>query len=157
MDIRVEIDSDGALRALAAFPGAMSGNVDRYLSRAAIEVAREATRAAPKSFSTLANSIRSEKVGVLDYVVAPGVNYAAGVEYGTGPAAGEAAYLPNPGALGPYVKRSGGSAWALARYIFAHGTKPHPYMAPTAEKMRPRVEALVDEGVDAGIREAFGS
>jgi hypothetical protein len=157
MDIRVEIDSEGARRALAAFPGVMTGNVDRYLSRAAMEVAREAKLAAPKSFSTLENSIRSEKDGLLAYVVAPGVNYAAGVEYGTGPAAGEAAYFPNPGALEPYVKRSGGSAWALARYIFAHGTKPHPYMAPTAQKMRPSVEAMVNEGVDAGIREAFGS
>lgn len=157
MDIRVEIDSAEARKALEDFPGVMGSNVDRYLSRAAIEVAREAKIAAPKHFSALANSIRSEKDGNLAYVVAPGVNYGAAVEYGTGPAAGKAAYFPNPGALEPYVKRNGGSAWALARYIFAHGTKPHPYMAPTAEKMRPRVEALVNEGVDAGIREAFGS
>ncbi|MBU0592430.1 MAG: hypothetical protein KKH74_01705 [Gammaproteobacteria bacterium] len=179
MDIRVEIDSAEARKALADFPGVMGSNVDLYLLRAAGEVAREAKIAAPGDLSALKDSIRSIKDGHLAYVVAPGVQYGAAVEYGTGPAAGKASYFPNRLALLDYIntpsrrgfklakkgsgKRQGqvdelqARSWALARYIFAHGTKPHPYMAPTAEKMRPRVEALVKEGVEAGIREAFGS
>ena len=155
-----------------------------YGDLAAAEVAR-AMRAkveANKSvaFSNLLNSIGVFAVHTEDqfnWFVRPSVNYAVEVEEGTGPAAGMERYFPDPKALEPYVKLRGGvtftgrrgsakrrgqeaevrdRAWGLARFIFEHGTKPHPFAAPTAVEMSPRVIELLTEGAVVAAQAAIG-
>jgi hypothetical protein len=46
-------------------------------------------------------------------------------------------------------------AFLIARAISRRGTRAQPYMRPAAEQMRSRVFALLNEGVDAGLREVF--
>lgn len=158
MKLSIEIDSARARAAFGKAPAVMNRNLSRYLDRAAQEVAREARAKAPKAFSTLMNSINWRKEGEFVRVVAPSVNYARYVEEGTRPGK-----MPNREVLLPWLKfRTGATgrelrnrSFLLARYIQRHGTKPQPYMAPTAEKMRGRVLALLREGVEAGIAEAF--
>lgn len=173
MDIRFKVESADAIRAFEQAPEVMTRNLERVLSHGAEEVARAARGNAPKAFSNLVNSIHAFRVAPLHWRVAPGVNYAGDVEEGTKPG-----YMPNPTHLYAWVKqrsgvrfgetRSGSAArqaqyddvrdraWALARHIKAHGTKAHPYMAPAARDKESRVFALLDEGVDAGLREVFG-
>ncbi len=157
-------------------PGALALSVGRALDRAAQETAREMRRtvAANRStaFSNLLNSIQVFRDSEFERSIAPTVNHARMVDEGTGPAAGKARYFPDPRALEPYVKLRAGvtysgrpgsasrwkqrnevrdRAWALARFIFAHGTQPHPFAAPTAENMRPRILELLAGGVREGL------
>jgi HK97 gp10 family phage protein len=162
--------------AMAQYPQLLRQNVAAMLDRGALEVSREARRLAPKAFTTLTNSIRPQVTGEFERTVAPGVAYADYVERGTGPAVGKARYMPNPVSLYAYVKlrariritaRKGtpqrrdqlteirDRAWALARYIYAHGTKPHPFMAPAAKAMESRVAQLLAQGVANAAAGAF--
>ena len=161
MEIRVKIDSAEAQRAFKEAPLVMERTLERYLDRAGLEVAREARSAAPKAFSTLVQSIRSVKTGLLKREVAPGVSYGAFVEAGRGPGR-------QPGTrngLMDWVKFRTGAAgkelerktFLIARGIARRGIKAQPYMQPTFEKMEPRVHALLDEGVAAGLREVFSA
>lgn len=159
MKLNIEIDSARARAAFDKAPKAMNKHLGLALDRAAQEVAREAKQAAPKAFSTLAQSIRAVRDGELARIVAPGVNYARYVEEGAKPGK-----MPPREALLPWLKfktRATGRelrnrSFLLARYIQRHGTKAHPYMEPTAKKMRPRVLALLIEGRDRGVQEILG-
>lgn len=172
LQISVTVDQ-GNLAALAGFPQALEAGLTPKLDRAGEEVAREMKRAAPKAFSTLTNSIRTERDSALVRWVGPGVNHALMVEQGTGPAAGQSPYFPNPLKLAPWLRQHAGRSvggtkagtaarrtleqvlrdrtWALARHIATFGTRAQPFVAPTAEKMQPRVVALIQEGIDASI------
>ena len=171
MDIRIRIDADKAREGFARAPDVMTRHLDAKLGRGAAEIAREAQQRVSKVFSTLWASIRSLRVASLHWRVQTGVNYARAVEEGTKPG-----YLPNPVHLRAWIKARHGigfahigsnergaqydeihdRAWALARFIQAHGTKPHPYMKPAAEAKRSRVIQLAEEGVRDGLKEIFG-
>lgn len=177
--ISVRIDADQALAAFRAAPEVLARHVDGALARAAAGIAGEAKRRAPKSLSVLTNSIIFGPVGPLAYEVRPGVAYGAYVELGTGPAAGNPQYYPNVDNLIAYLtaspKARGFGRWkkgaerdtqaeqiaakaqAFAWWIWQHGTRPQPYMAPAAEAKRDETVAIVRAAVDAGIAEAFGA
>jgi hypothetical protein len=140
---------------------ALPREVIAALDRAALETQREMQRLAPKAFSTLWTSIGITREGDYERAVRPGVQYAAAVELGTGPAAGQARYFPDPQKLMAWLKfRAGGApgaslrdrAFGLARHIERFGTRAQPFVAPTAEAMAPRVQSIVL----AAIARAFG-
>lgn len=175
----ITVDISRARDALGRTPAAVARAVEVKLARGAEEVARDAKRNAPKLFSNLMNSIRAQRIGALHYEVTTGVNYARGVEEGTGPAAGKARYFPNVASLQQYLmhapsyrrfslKRAGSrgrsdqemdTIWrakAWAWHIYNHGTRAQPYMQPAAEANRSRLFELVQQGVDEGLKEVFG-
>lgn len=151
-----------------------------YLNTAAREVTDGMKRriAANRStaYSNLINSILEKREGDYSRLVSTRARYARMVEEGTGPAAGRARYFPDPGGLLGYVKQRSGitwakagsrkrasqadevnqRAWALARFINVHGTQPHPFAAPTATEMAPRVQALLAQGAAAGVQAMLG-
>lgn len=175
MKLGIELDSKAAKAAFEKAPAVMNRTLSRYLDRAAQEVTDEARRKAAEhdNYGALKQSIKFYKRGDLERLVAPSVNYARMVEQGT-----KAGYWPNIGALMDWINTPGrrgfrlakaGSkkrlsqamelrerAGGLARFIHAHGTKAHPFMAPTAEKMESRVHQLLREGAAAGVQEVFG-
>lgn len=178
--IDIRIDGVKAVAAFRAAPDVVERHVDGSLARGAKEVAAEAKGRAPKSLSNLANSVIFGKIGPLAYEVRPGVDYAPWVEHGSGPAAGHDRYYPNPDNLLVYISTSpkarGFERWsrsargrleqemALARraqafawWIYQHGTRPQPFMAPAAEAKRSACEDFVRSAVDAGIAEIFGA
>ncbi len=179
MEIRVTVDQAKVQEALTKAPGVVERNVDAQLGVLAAKVARDARRNASQLDATgaLRDSIKATRLSMLRWQVATGTNYARAVEEGTGLAVGHKAYMPDPKKLEPYVKFRGnvrwarrGSqkrtdqlreirdrAWALARWIRAHGTKPHPYMAPAVEKNRSGAAEQIALGVAAGLKEAFGA
>lgn len=182
MDIKISIDTKQAAAAMDKAPGVVERHVDGRLALVAAKVARDAKLQLASNNSmalgALANSIGSRRLAMLRWQVSTGTNYARAVEEGTGPAAGAKPYMPNPDALRAYVKQRSkitfagkpGSpkrtgqideirdrAWALARHIRKFGTKPHPYMAPAAEKNRAGATEQVALAVAAGLKEVFGA
>lgn len=175
MKLGISLDSKAAKAAFEKAPAVMNRALSRYLDRAGDEVAREARNKAAEhdDIGALKQSIRTYKRSELERLVAPSVNYARAVEEGTKPG-----YWPNIGALIDWInspKQRGFTlakpgtkrrlsqaleirdrASGLARFIHAHGTKAHPFMAPTAEKMKSRVHQLLREGAAAGVQEVFG-
>lgn len=178
--IRYVIDDQAAQDALARAPEVMKRNMEASLDRAAQETADEMRNAASEHdvFGTLKASIEVRQFAPLERFITPTANYAPYVEDGTGPAAGKARYFPNPDKLFDFIRQSPavrGFGWAkkdsakrggqelevwfrsraLAWSIYQHGTQPHPFVAPTAEKMTGRFFALMDEGVQRGVDEVM--
>ena len=162
-------------------PEAFRRTVAQFLDRAAEETARVMRREAPAVFGTLGKSVHVESPSEFERVIAPGVNYARAVAEGTGPAAGKARYFPNWRNLTELVKtraiRKEGFKWAkpgtrnrisqyqelerrafaLARHIYWHGTRPNPFHKRTAEKVRSRCIQLLAQGVHEGLRASLGA
>jgi len=178
MKISYTIDDKAALDALARAPTVMDKHLEAALDRGGQEVGDEMRRAASEHdvFGTLKESIEVRQLAKLERFVTPTANHAPYVEDGTGPAAGRARYFPNPERLYDFIRQSPavrGFGWArkdspkrgaqeldiwfrsraLARAIYMKGTQPHPFVAPTAEKMTARFFALMDEGAQRGVEE----
>ena len=189
-DIKIEIHNERALQAMERMPGLLETRVDFAMQRGAEELARKAmanlSLNRSMARSTLNNSIKASRVVApnvssaweVHWQVRAGVNYAASVEYGSGPAIGKPSYMPNSVFLRDYIKQRGNisfaakqgstarraaiedvraSAFLLARHIRRFGTKPHPFMEPARKEMEPRIRELVVKARDAAINEALGS
>jgi len=183
-EIKISVSNDRLIEGLQRAPEVIERNVDAATGRGAQETAREmvATLIRNRSMARtkLALSILSgiSKLGPSHYRVSPGSDYARAVEEGTGPAAGQKAYMPNPVHLRDYVKQRAGinfkgkpgtptrrqamdeirdRAWALAMYIKRFGTRAHPFVKPTREKMQPRVLELVLGAVQKSLQQIFGT
>lgn len=174
------LDNAGALKGLQRIPEAVEWHVDAEIGAIAEQGAvwMKERLAANRSMarSILANSIRAARLALMHWFVSPGTNYARAVEEGTGPAVGKPNYMPDPKHLEDYVKQRGSirlrgkpnsptrrrvldeireRAWGLAIHIWWHGTKPQPFVAPTAEKLRTVAPDRVTGAVQRGLQEAF--
>lgn len=160
-----KLDLSGAAR-FAQMPRQLDAHLDFAFDRIGLEGVRVMRREAPKFQSLLTNSVHSERTGPYQVTVAPGVNYAAYVNNGTGPAAGNARYVVNPEKLYEWVKahpsisfrntRRGSAAraaqydeirdraWALAAYISRHGTKPNDFVGRAATFMEKRAPEILE-------------
>jgi len=181
MDLRVIIDDERALRAFAEAPAAMERNIGESLDRAALEVAREMQdQVAPHDVTAnLKDSIGISAPNPLERFIGTSMPQARYLDQGTGPAAGNPRYYPNPDNLLDFITefpKPRGFAWArpnsgkresqrlelwfraraLAWSIFNKGTRAYPFVKPTYDKMESRVIQLVREGTENGVREAFG-
>jgi HK97 gp10 family phage protein len=132
--------------------------LDRFVSRAAQEFAREEKLQAPKAFTILTNSVTVQKNGNSDYQVRAGAKYARFVNDGTRP------HTPPLKPLMEWLRLTKGvpaghelyaRARGLQRFIAAHGTKANPFIDRTMAKMKGRVMVLLHEGVHTAAREAF--
>lgn len=159
MEITVTFDDAQVRRGIDRFPGRVEARVEIALARGAEEVAREERRLAPKAFSTLANSIRAQRMGRLHYRVGPGVNYARPVEEGRKP--GQQPGTAN--GLMEWVKQKTGldgkaldrRTFIIARAIGRRGIRPQPYARPAYESKSGRVVDLARAAAAEGAQEAF--
>lgn len=177
--IDIRIDDARVLEAFSKAPEVMRRHVEGGVQRGAGEIVTEAKTRAPKSLSNLVNSIAAAPAGELAWVARAGSAHAVMVEQGTGPAAGKKKYYPNPDNLLQYLmttpKARGFGRWkrsdrgrleqemgmvrraqAFAWWIYQHGTKAQPFMAPAAEAKRDRCTELVRAAVSKGLLEVFG-
>lgn len=161
IDIKVQIEDTKVLGMFAKGPRVMEKHVGRALGRASQEVAREMRSAAPKAFSTLAQSIRALVISPFERHVGPGVDYAAHVETGTGPGGSPGVQtlldwikVKRIQPISPGIKSQEDLAHVLARMIPLKGTRAQPFVAPTAQKMQSRVFHIIQQGVEDGLREA---
>lgn len=153
----VVISNPQAIDAMQRFPEVMHRHIDGGFWRGALEFARLARRLAPKAFSTLTNSINVEKLGLMDYLVAPHVNYAPAVEDGrmpmrkTGTGNGLKEWVKlRTGLDGRDLDRA---TFAIGRAITRRGIQPQPYIKPAFEQGQDAAIAAVDRAVLAGLQE----
>ena len=150
MKISIDHNTDEVVRAFTKAPGVMMKAIDRKLERGALEVAREARINAPKARSLLTNSIRSSRVRLGEYLVSPGVAYAAPVEEGT-----RGGGWPSKQVLAVWMSAHGideSLNYVIARAIARKGTRAQPFMEPALESKTSRVMDLVRQGVDEGLK-----
>ncbi len=153
------IDLSGLQSKVAGAEAVFVRTLDRFVGRAAGETGREMKLQAPKAFTTLTNSVTTQRDGAANYSVYPKVNYAAAVNNGS---------KPHKPPLMPLmlwlktVKRVSDKrelyrrARGLQRYIAAHGTRANPFVARTAERTHERALQLMRQGTTEAAREAFG-
>ncbi len=160
MSVRIDVQDDQVLRALARAPQTVHRHLSRGVSRAGQETARAEKEQAPKAHSTLANSIRSQRAGDLGADVAPTVEYAPYVNAGT-----EGGGWPPIQTLREWIRVKGiqprnpgyderDLAYAIASKIHRRGSPPQLFAEGAAEEMRPRVEEILRNSAAAGLREA---
>ncbi|MBY0236212.1 MAG: hypothetical protein K2W93_14625 [Burkholderiaceae bacterium] len=144
-------------------------------------VAATMRQLAPKDLSVMANTVKAERRGPLEYFVAPTTDYAKWVDAGRKPGKGLplfAAGLPivewlrrrlvdKARAANPkFRKPRAGSRraeefeedlkaryLAFSRHVKAHGLKAHPFVKPTADANRD----LVHEGLIAAVRRGIAA
>lgn len=159
MNIECNINSEKVLAAFRRAPDVMSRNLDKGLDRAAMQMVRTAQDKVRENdsvaFSVLVQSIRYRRTGALERTVWPAAKYAEAVEKGTNPG-----YMPNGNALAAWLKVRGAAnpkrqSFALAKHIFRHGTKAHPFWEPAFNEAEPEMRQIIGRFVAQGIREAL--
>ena len=134
----VEIDAKEVTRLFKSAPEVTTRRVRQLIEGSAIDVQREMTIAANVGVTgNLRRSVRYKmNPAQLEAEIKPDANYADAVEYGTKPH-----YVSvRPGTpLAQWARLKGINPYALQRSIARKGTKPHPFVKPTYNKMRPRV------------------
>ena len=141
IDIKLTID-DKALQAALKDPQLIAGPVRDFLSQSAYAVEFSAKELAPVDTGHMRDEIVTRLGPVRAIVISP-VVYSPYVEFGTRP------HFPPPGALQPWARRHGISAFALARAIARRGTKAHPFMRPALEKNKPNIRLFLADAVKA--------
>ncbi|UOO76048.1 hypothetical protein LVJ85_08300 [Neisseria sp. Dent CA1/247] len=161
MNISYKVDAEKVLEGFRRTPRVMSRNLDKGLDRAALQMVRTAQDKVRDNdsiaFSLLVQSIRYQRTGPLERTVWPAANYARYLEEGTKPG-----YMPNGYALAAWLKARGAAnpkrrSFALAKHIFKHGTKPHPFWQPSFEAAEPEMRRIIAQAVERGVSEVFGS
>jgi hypothetical protein len=133
---------------------------------AALTMEREAIRKAPQGVSEpgINKGIHSEAKeagGVITARCFCDSPHGAYLEFGTGPAAGHAKYMPPPGALRQWVSRKLGIQGedaiadverAIRWKIYAKGTEAQPFMGPAYQKVAPKWKGMLVSAIRGALR-----
>ena len=105
--------------------------------------------------ATLVMAIAYERSGRFERDVKPNTDYAVYLEKGTRPG-----YWPKRGPIAAWLKARGvgdpkAATARVARHIFKHGTKAHPFWEPAFEEAEPKMRQIIDRYVQRGIEKVF--
>lgn len=158
----VEVNNRAVGNALQQAIKSMPDVIDSAVQRAAIEVGRELKRAAPKAFSTLTNSIKEDRIKLMEWRVGPHVDYAQYVEEGTS-GGGKVPFQ----AMLSWIKVKGiqprnpewsltDLAWVIQKSILAKGSRKQPFVQPVIDSgfAQQRLDQLVAKAAERVIDEA---
>lgn len=155
--LALHIDNTRLRLAASAAPQRLAQEMDLAITRIVKEMARTARRKVPKAHSTLANSIRDEKISSFEAAVVAGVNYALDVEEGTDPqgmppvlAIFDWIRVKNIEPNDPTMDQSD-LAFVIARSIAHAGTPAQPYAAPALEAHRAGAEQRISRAIDIAL------
>lgn len=144
--VRVDIDDTSVQEMFGRAQVELKTKVRQLIEGAAIDIQREMRLVAPVAVTgDLRKSVRySFSVAQLRAEVSPNVPYARDVERG-----GKPRYESvKPGSsLRKWAELKGLNPYAVRNSIAKKGTKPHPFVEPTYDKMKPKVEADVRDGI----------
>lgn len=148
ISIDIEIDDAQVRRMVQAAPGLVVKRLRNLVEGGAIDIQGEMRRAAPAGVgggAGLRGSIRYAFNAMnLSALVAPTVDYAQSVEEGAKPHWTSVA----PGSsLRAWANLKGISPYAVQRSIAKKGTKAHPYVKPTYEKMGPVIKRNAERDI----------
>lgn len=151
-ELTITVDTKQVERMLKKAPALTRRRLGQIVERGAIEVQREMRVAAPVAVTgDLRRSVKyTFNATSLSAVIEPEAKYAAAVENGARP------HWPPYRAgtpLAQWAKKKGMNAYLLARSIAKKGTKPHPFVKPTYDKMKPTIERNLQQGVAQLARE----
>lgn len=140
MNIRITVD-DAALKRALKDPQLIAGPLKDFLAQSALTVEGQAKQLAPVDTGRLRASITSVLQPTQARVQAS-VFYAPHVEFGTRP------HWPPLAAMQPWAGRHGFpkgrlGAFLVARAIARRGTRPHPFMRPSAERSLPAIRGFL--------------
>lgn len=141
---------DAAVRDLfRRAPEVLTTKLRQLIEGNSIDVQREMMVEAPAGVNVGRGGLRGSvrytfNVGELSSEIKPGVPYADPVETGSRPhwvsvRAGTPLY--------EWAVKKNINPFALQKSIAAKGTMPHPYIKPTYEKMSPKVQRDIEDGI----------
>jgi HK97 gp10 family phage protein len=132
--------------ALEAVADEVDDAVDRAVRKTALDIEAQAKRKAPVDTGTLRSSIQARRLTTGRWAVGTPVEYAAHVEYGTGP------HLITPNGDDPLTFKVDGE-WVSTYEVEHPGTPAQPYLRPAlagsdddlVERIGEEIETLLDE------------
>lgn len=150
---QIVVDDTVVSRMFDKLPAAVVTRIGRLVEGAAIDVQRQMRILAPVAVTgQLRRSITYRySPATLSAVIEPSVDYAADVEKGT-----RAHYVSAaPGSsLRAWAQQKGLDPYAVQGIIALRGTRKHPFVAPTFEMMKPKVESDIAAGIADVITES---
>lgn len=186
--MKLETNADQVALRMKAASSAVTDELRRAGPQLAERLAAEMRRRAPKGVrSTLANSVRVQRMGPYEFLVKPDVAYAVNVEKGRKPGKGlprffdpaaasavawlqgmlgAAARAANPkyrrGRLGSRRRTAEEQDlrdryFMWSRSVKARGIKAQPFVKPTADALRAEVQAGLVAAVQAGLARMKGT
>jgi bacteriophage HK97-gp10 putative tail-component len=165
----VTVDDKAVLEAFRRAPDVMFRHVINKMLRGGNELWREMQRNIRKNNSMLdSNLVSSGTIKPVGDKLNPAVEvkvgaaYAVFVEEGSKPGG-----MPNDQTLEDWIKRKQiepldpsldmkDLMFLIGRKIFEKGIPAKPFAAPALESKRGRIFGLINEGVESGLKEAFG-
>lgn len=136
--------------------GLLPGYVNRWLLESGMLAKEVMSKNAPEGVAGVNGQGLQNHIGITHDLVAMTVEikpdktipYADAVETGSKP------HMPPHGpdsALAQWAEMKGYEVHALAWHIAHYGTKPHPYIEPTYQEIKPLVSKMFTEGVSSYI------
>lgn len=179
--MKIEHNAPQQARRLNATGRAVQREVATALPGLVEHVAATMRQLAPKDLTVMANSVKSQRRGPLEYFVAPATDYAKWVDRGRKPGKGlplfavglpivewmrrrlvNQAQAANPKFRKPRAGSRRAEEFedelktrylAFSRHVRARGLKAHPFVKPTADANR----TLVNEGLIAAVRRGLAA
>jgi hypothetical protein len=151
-DLSIRIDIDQVSRVFAVAPQLAQARMRLLIDASAVDVQRELRIAAPVGSSgNLRRAIRyTYNPSSISAEITPEAPYTDAVEFGSRPHWTSA----RPGtSLAKWANMKGINPYAVQRSIATKGTKAHPFVRPTYNKMRPRVERDINAGINRFVEE----
>ncbi len=148
--MQVVVDSAAVQAMLASAPAKVKDTIRMQIEGAAIAVQREMRiEANVGATGDLRRSIRyTYTPSLLQAEISPNVPYSADLEYG-GPPRWVSVAPGTP--LRAWADIKGLNPYAIRASIAKKGTKAHPFVQPTFEKMKPIVEEKIAAGIAAMV------
>lgn len=146
LKVGFQFDATDVQRLFERAPGAVRTRLRQLVEGAAIDVQREERLAAPIAVTGhLRRQIRyTFSPARLQATVWPDTPYAEAVEKGSRP---RWVSVREGSPLRDWAKLKGINPYALQRSIARKGTKAHPFVEPTYDKMKPIVERNIGDGM----------
>lgn len=147
----IRVDASAVAQLFQGAPEALQTGVRQLVERSAIEVQREMMIAANVGVTgDLRRSVRyTVTAGLLRAEIAPKVPYAEDVEYGTHP---HWVSVKEGTPLALWARLKGINKYALQHSIAVKGTRAHPFVRPTYDRMAPKVVRDISVGMASLLR-----
>lgn len=148
--MNVTIDSEEVRRTFLKLPIASVDKLNQLIQGAAIDTQREMRKEVNVGATgDLRRDIKYKMTGRLSAVVGSQLARAEWLEEGAGP---RWVSVKEGSPLRRWADMKGINPWAVQKSIAKKGTKAHPFVKPTFQVMRPRVERDVVGGFSAFVR-----
>ncbi|MGB3822429.1 MAG: hypothetical protein WA972_05665 [Rhodococcus qingshengii] len=150
VQVRIDVDTAKVEQMLVMAPEKLNAAMRRALKLSTIETQREMRMKVNVGVTgDVRNSIRADVTG-LTGTVGPTAKHALPLETGSRP---HWVSIREGSPLRKWADMKGIPARAVQLSIARKGTKPHPFVQPTATLMEPRIQRYFDQGIDKVIGE----